>query len=332
MGTSARAAKALFSRSLARRPGQPAHDRRVRQSAAAAAARSHAAAWRSSRSARRSAIARRLERARRDEPERPQLVDAGRQLRRSRRRCRTAISSACRTACSATRAATPRRWRRWPTRRATSGRCSPTTSGRIAATSPSSYGAQLRALRLPGRRRRCFSPRVSATFIADRRRGACAPRRRATSSAPGAEEFLPPTSRRVPAAAAHVLAALEGGHPHAGAAELRGRRRARPERRDDRGARVRAAHRRSNRDGVRPAAQDDAAVRSVTTTSARPAMRTCAASASRSRTRSPRTFAARSITRSPPRTGPSDRAGRVRRADAMGAVGGAPARPSASTT
>ena len=76
-----------------------------------------------------------------------------------------------------------------------------------------------------------FSPRLSATALADERRGACARAAAREVSAPGAEEFLPPTTRRVPAAAAHVLAAHERGLPHAGAAALRVRRRARAERR-----------------------------------------------------------------------------------------------------
>ena len=92
-------------------------------------------------------------------------------------------------------------------------------------------------------------------------------------------------------------------------AELRGRRRARAERRDDRRARIRAAHRQSDRDRVRPAARDATPRRSAITTSARPATRACAASASRSRTRSRRTFAARSIIRSRPPTGRSSGAG-----------------------
>ena len=68
---------------------------------------------------------------------------------------------------------------------------------------------QLRALRLHGRARRC-----SARASARRSRRPQSWRLRASASrdvsAPGAEEFIPPIVRGIPAAAAHLLAALEG--------------------------------------------------------------------------------------------------------------------------
>ena len=133
---------------------------------------------------------------------------------------------------------------------------------------------QLRALRLPGRpgalqpapvarrSRRRKSWRVRAVGVARCQRAG----RRGIPSADRRAEYLPPQRTFSPISKA--------GLPHAGAAELRGRRRARVQRRGDRRARVRAAHRRSDRHGVRPAShRQRRRRRSVTTTSARPAMR-----------------------------------------------------------
>ena len=136
-----------------------------------------------------------------------------------------------------------------------------------------------------------FSPRVSATFSPSKawrvRASAVARGQRA-----GRRGIHPADQRRVPAAAAHLLADLERGHPDAGAAELRSRHRARVERRGAGRARVRTARRRSNGHGVRLAPRD-ARRRSATTTSAPPATPRCAASASPSRMPSRRTCAAR---------------------------------------
>ena len=120
---------------------------------------------------------------------------------------------------------------------------------------------QLRALRLPGRSVALQPARlghVLAVEIVARARGGVARGERA-----GRRGIHPADQRRVPAAAAHLLADLERGHPDAGAAELRVRRRARAEWRGDRRARVRAAHRRSDRDGVRLAPRDSVVARSL---------------------------------------------------------------------
>ena len=208
--------QSLFSDLLARRPGQSPDDRRVRQPAAAAAARSHEQR-RVLLGRRAGRIARRLERARRDEPERSQLVDARRQLRRQGAGP-APISVRHVVQPAALRGRQHRRaGRRCPTRRATSARCSRYDEWQISplrrrrATAP----ATRTTTTCDGPAQ--FSPRCQRDVHADRSRGACAPSASRDVSAPGAEEFMPPSSRRVPAAAAHVLAALEGGHPDAGA-------------------------------------------------------------------------------------------------------------------
>ena len=131
-------------------------------------------------------------------------------------------------------------------------------------------------------------------------RGACARRRRATSARRARKNSCRRSTRGVSAAAAHVLADLEGGHAHAGACRTT---RSAVERvmngATHRRARVRAAHRQSDRDGVRPAPQ-----RSAASTLGHYYVgvgRRCDGArrlASRSRTRSRRTSAARSTIRS----------------------------------
>ena len=168
--------------------------------------------------------------------------------------------------------------------------------------------------------RRCSARAVSATFsptenVARARLGVARGQRAGRRGIPAAD------ARRVPAAAAHVLAAL--------ARRASARRSCRTTKcgveRVLNGATI----------GVRAFDQriDDQTVtvfglrqttarppRSATTTSARPATPTSAASASRSRTRCSRTSAARSTIRWPtPNWIDRADAGRVRGADAMGA-------------
>ena len=107
--------------------------------------------------------ARRLERPRRDEPERPQLLDARRQLRRHGRR---AASLPVRHVVqpAALRGRQHRRARRGgPTPRATSARCSPTTSGQVSRYVSLGYGANYaRYDYMEGSA--LFSPRLSVTL------------------------------------------------------------------------------------------------------------------------------------------------------------------------
>ena len=122
-------------------------------------------------------------------------------------------------------------------------------------------------------------------------------------SAPGAEEFIPPSSAEYLPPQRTFSPLSKAGMRTQELQNYEFARRARPQRRDDRGARVRAAHRRSDRDGVRPAPRRRGVARPLLRRLGR-RCRACAASASRSRTRSPRTFAARSTTRWRRRTGP----------------------------
>ena len=140
-------------------------------------------------------IARRLDGQGRAQSGRSELVDSHRQLRHARRRRGTAISSACRTACTATRAATPRRSRRCPKRRATSARCTRTTTGRVSERITIGYGghyAHYDYLVEPAH----LSPRLSATIqpTEHTRLRAVATRQ---VQRPGAEEFLPPSRAQV---------------------------------------------------------------------------------------------------------------------------------------
>ena len=119
------------------------------------------------------------------------------------------------------RAATPRRWRRCPTRRATSARCSPTTSGGLAASSPWATAPTTRTT-TTWTARRCSARASSASYMvapsmARARRGV------ARQSARRARRNSCRRRARVAAAAAHVLAAVAGRVPHAGSRALRSR-------------------------------------------------------------------------------------------------------------
>ena len=166
---------------------------------------------------------------------RPQLVDPRRQLRHARAGARIGISSACRTACTATRAATPPRSPRWPRAARNVGTVYAYDDWTVSSASRSAT-APLRALRLPDR---TGAPQPAGERDASADRSA---RIRAVAaaavSAPGAEEFLPPSRAQVAAAAAHVRAADAGRVPARGPAALRGRRRATARRRHDRRARL----------------------------------------------------------------------------------------------
>ncbi len=123
----------------ARRPVQPAHDHLVRPSAGVVLARRGAAAQHRVPVALGADAERRVAHARRDHAGRPVVVDRRRVVRARRCRRRTPIRPASRTACSATRAATPRRWRRCATAAARWACSTPTTldgdAGRDASSS-----------------------------------------------------------------------------------------------------------------------------------------------------------------------------------------------------
>ena len=264
----------------------------------AAADSSARAASPTSRSARRSATTA-------TGPSRPRSIRAtlsswiaDRQLRHADEPARIAISSACRTACTATRAATPSRWRRCPRRRAMSARSTRTTSGRCPIAHARLRRA-LRALRLSRQRRRHLSPRVSVTLR--RRRHDCRIRARRDTARRGAgRRGIPAAGARAgAAAAAHVLAADARRLPRRGsAATTKSASSGCSTARRSACARSSSASTISSSpcSGCARRTRRSADIGHYFVGSAR-RRRRCAAGASRSRTRSPASCAARSTTR-----------------------------------